>query len=158
LNIVVSVSDARISADPADTIATYSLGSCIGVCLYDPAARIAGMLHYQLPTSTMDAAKAAANPLMFADTGMQHLLDAMAKRGANTKRLKVKIAGGAQILDDKNVFNIGTRNHAAIRKILWQLGLFIDKEDVGGSEPRTLYMAVADGSVVVKKREAKFVL
>ena len=158
MNIVVNVSDARVSSDPADTIATYSLGSCIGVCLYDPVARVAGMLHYQLPTSTMDAHKAAAHPLMFADTGTRHLLDAVTRLGANPRRLTVKLAGGAQILDDRNVFNIGARNHAAIRKVMWQLGLFIDKEDVGGDAPRTLVMSVATGAVVVKAREQKYEL
>jgi chemotaxis protein CheD len=54
------------------------------------------------------------------------------------------------MFDDGGVFNIGRRNHAAIRKVLWQHGLLIDGEDVGGSSPRHLYLAVADGSVTVK--------
>ncbi|HLL89853.1 MAG TPA: chemotaxis protein CheD, partial [Tepidisphaeraceae bacterium] len=87
MNIVVSVSDAQVSADPADQIVTYSLGSCIGVSAYDPAAQVAGMLHYQLPTSTMDANRAKQNPLMFADTGMACLLAAMERAGAKKNRL-----------------------------------------------------------------------
>src|SRR5687768_4550878 len=114
MTITINVSDARASGDPADTLVTYSLGSCIGVCLYDPIARVAGLLHYQLPTSTMDKAKADNNPFMFADTGMGALLPMMEALGAQKRRLKVKLAGGAAMLNDASTFNIGKRNHAAI--------------------------------------------
>ena len=150
MNIVVNVSDARVSSDPADVIVTYSLGSCIGVAVYDPAARVAGLLHFQLPSSTLDAQKAASHPLMFADTGMAALLAAMQSRGADKRRMKVKLAGGASMLNDSQMFNIGKRNHAAIRKVLFQYGLFIDSEDVGGSHPRTVFLSVADGAFTIK--------
>ena len=150
MSIIVNVSDARASADENEQIVTYSLGSCIGVTLYDPVAKCGGMLHYQLPTSTLDAGRAQQNPCMFADTGMTFLMNQLAGMGAQKRRLKVKIAGGAEILDDKGVFSIGKRNHTAIRKILWQHGLLIDGEDVGGSSPRTLYLRIADGAAVIK--------
>jgi chemotaxis protein CheD len=150
LNITVNVSDARSSADPADVIVTYSLGSCIGVCLFDATAGVAGMLHFQLPTSTLDPAKAAERPAMFADTGMAILLQEMEMAGASRKRMKVKLAGGASMLSDAALFNIGKRNHTAIRKILWQNGMFITSEDVGGQSPRTIYLSVADGALTIK--------
>lgn len=151
MTIIVNVSDARTTADKADVLATYSLGSCIGVAAYDPVSGVGGMLHYQLPTSTMDAARARQNPSMFADTGMAYLLEQMAASGAQKRRLKVKLAGAAQMLNDNNLFNIGRRNHAAIRKVLWQHGLFVDGEDVGGTTPRNLYLSMADGKITVKK-------
>ena len=150
MNIIVNISDAQTSAKPDDTIVTYALGSCIGVALWDPVARVGGMLHFQLPTSTMDAQRAKDNPLMFADSGMDVLLDKMQAMGAQKKRMKVKLAGAAEMLNDAKVFNIGRRNHAAIRKVLWQHGMFIDKEDIGGSTPRNLYLHVADGTVSVR--------
>ncbi|MFT3785579.1 MAG: hypothetical protein QM770_05370 [Tepidisphaeraceae bacterium] len=54
----VNISDAKVSTSPGDTLVTYSLGSCIGVMLYDPNLPIAGLLHFQLPTSTMDPERA----------------------------------------------------------------------------------------------------
>lgn len=150
MNIIVNVSDAKTSGDPADVLVTYSLGSCIGVTVYDPVQHVGGMLHFQLPTSTLDANRARQAPLMFADTGMETLLKQMEQAGAQKKRLKVKIAGGAEMLNDGGLFNIGRRNHAAIRKVLWQHGLFIDAEDVGGKTPRNLYLQVADGTVLTK--------
>lgn len=148
--IVVNVSDAKLSSDTSSTLATYSLGSCIGVCLYDPVQSLAGLLHFQLPTSTLNAERAREHPLMFADTGLAFLVQKMTRLGAVPKRLQVKLVGGAEMLNDASSFNIGRRNHTAIRKALWQHGLLIDKEDVGGKCPRTVYLRVVDGSVLVK--------
>ncbi len=158
MTVTVSISDAKVSADPSAVLATYSLGSCIGLTLYDPAVKVGGMLHYQLPTSTLDAQRAAQNPLMFADTGFAHLLGEVARHGGDKRRLKVHIAGAAQMLGDAKLFDIGRRNHAAIRKLLWQHGLFIEKEHVGGSAPRTMYLAVADGTVTLKMGQETFAL
>lgn len=150
MNVTVNISDAKVSSDPSVVLATYSLGSCIGVTLYDPLKKIAGMLHFQLPTSTIDSQRAKQNPLMFADTGFDLLLKEMINSGSEKKRLKVRMAGAAQMLNDSKLFDIGRRNHAAMRKILWQHGLFVDAEHIGGTVPRTLYMSVADGSVAMK--------
>ena len=151
MQITVNISDAKVSKNPGDTIVTYSLGSCIGVTLYDPLLPIAGLLHFQLPTSTMDAERAKRQPMMFADSGLESLINEMVARGANKKRLKVKLAGGAKMFEDSSTFDIGKRNHTAIRKALWQHGLFVDAEDVGGSTPRTVYVNVTDGKVTLKK-------
>jgi len=148
--IIVSVSDAKVSNKLVDVLATYSLGSCIGVCLYDPAVNIGGMLHYQLPNSTMDAERAKEKPLMFADTGMEILIDKMSAMGAKKKRMQVKIAGGAAMEAGPGGFDIGKRNYLALKKILWKNGMFIDGEDVGGTSPRNLYMNIADGAVTVR--------
>lgn len=146
----VAVSAAKISSDLDATLATHSLGSCIGVCLYDAQVPMAGLLHYQLPSSTLDTKRAHEQPLMFADTGLAALLTSMEAHGATPKRMKVKLAGGAEMLNDSKAFSIGRRNYTAIRKLLWQRGMLIEREDVGGTAPRSLYMRVVDGSVTVK--------
>ncbi len=71
--------------------------------------------------------------------------------GAAKRRIQVKIAGGAKrLLTGTDTFNIGKHNYLAIRKGLWKSGLFIKAEDVGGSCPRTMYMYLADGSVMIR--------
>jgi chemotaxis protein CheD len=150
VNIVVNVSDARVSRNPDDVIVTYALGSCIAVTLYDSTSKCGGMLHYQLPTSTMDAARAKENPCMFADSGMAYLLREIAAMGIAKNRLQVKLAGGAEILNDGKLFSIGRRNHTAIRKVLWQHGLMVAAEQVGGTEPRTVYLHLKDGTTLIK--------
>ncbi len=147
---IVSVSDAKVSSDPADLIATYSLGSCIGVCLYDSPTHTGGMLHYQLPDSKMDPERAEERPFMFADTGMKLLIEKLLSMGANKKRMQIMVAGGAEMDTGPKGFNIGKRNYLAIRKILWKNGMFIDAEDVGGFSPRNVYMNIANGTVTVR--------
>jgi len=147
---IVHVSDAKVSNDPADVLTTYSLGSCIGVCLYDPATHIGGMLHYQLPDSKVDLVRAKQKPFMFADTGMKILVEKVMSMGANKKRMQIKIAGGAAMDTGPKGFDIGKRNHLAIRKILWKNGMFIDAEDVGGTSPRNMYMNMDNGAVTIR--------
>lgn len=148
--VTVNISDAAVSQDMADVLVTYSLGSCIGVCLYDAAVHTGGMLHYQLPDSKMDPQRAAEKPLMFADTGMKLLLNKLISLGANKKRMQVKIAGGAAMAIGPKGFDIGKRNYLAIRKILWKNGMFIDAEDIGGSSPRNMYLNLENGEVTIR--------
>jgi chemotaxis protein CheD len=148
--IIIHVSDAKVSNDPADVLTTYSLGSCIGVCLYDQVTKIGGMLHYQLPDSKMDTERAQKKPFMFADSGMKIMVEKLVSMGAKKKRMKVKIAGGAAMDTGPKGFDIGKRNHLAIRKILWKNGMFIDAEDVGGNSPRNMYMNMDIGDVTIR--------
>jgi len=144
------VSDAKVSGSTSDMLVTYSLGSCIGVCLYDPGTNVGGMLHYQLPDSKMDPERAKTKPFMYADTGMRILVERLVSMGAKKKRMQIRIAGGASMDTGPKGFDIGKRNHLAFRKIMWKNGMFVDSEDVGGFSPRNVYMDLADGSVTVK--------
>lgn len=149
---VVDIAACRVSDDRRSTLVTYSLGSCIGVSIWDPKVRVGGMLHYMLPDSSISADKARRNPAMFADTGIPSLFRAAYELGADKKRLIVKVAGGSQLLDDKGLFNIGKRNYMMLRKIFWKNGVLIDKEDVGGSVSRTLRLEVNTGFLTVRIR------
>ncbi|HBY63355.1 MAG TPA: chemotaxis protein CheD [Solibacterales bacterium] len=147
---VVGMADCGWSADPSAVLITYALGSCIGVTVYDPVARVGGMLHYMLPESSIDTAKAAKNPFMFADTGLPLLFRRTLEMGAQKHRLVVRIAGGSQVLDPNGVFSIGKRNYAALRKILWKAGVLVQSEDVGGSGSRTLRMELVSGRCSIR--------
>ncbi len=150
MNIVVGVSDMKVSNEKGATLVTYSLGSCIGIAIYDSVARVGGMLHYMLPDSNLDPAKAQKNPFMFADTGIPALFKSAYKFGAKKQRMKVVVVGGAQVLDQEGFFNIGKRNHMAVRKMFWKNNVMVDFEDVGGSSNRTVKLAVKDGGVWLK--------
>ena len=152
---IVHVSDAKVSNDLQDVIVTHSLGSCIAICLYDPVTQIGGMLHYQLPDSKVNHERARQKPFMYADTGMKILLEKLASMGAYTKRMQVKIDGGATMDAGPNGFDIGKRNYLAIRKILWKNGMMIDSETVGGTSPRNVYMNIDNGTVTVESSGLK---
>ena len=119
-DIVVGISDLKCSRQLNDVIITYALGSCIAVVIYDPVAQVGGMLHCMLPDSTLDKTKAAASPGMFADTGVPLLFKSCYQLGAEKKRMIVKIAGGASVLNDADYFRIGQKNITAMRKIFWK--------------------------------------
>jgi chemotaxis protein CheD len=140
----------KVSNDPEAMLVTYSLGSCIGVAVYDPEARVAGILHYMLPDSSLDPAKAKAKPFMFADSGIPHLFKEAYKLGAKKQRMRIVVAGGAQILDQQGFFNIGKRNHMALRKIFWKNKVMVSHEDIGGNVNRTVKLSVKDGSCWLK--------
>ncbi len=149
---VVDIADIQVSSDPRVTLITYSLGSCIGVTIWDPQVRVGGMIHYMLPEASLSPEKAEAIPGMFADSGIPRLFRAAYGLGATKKNLIVKVAGGSQLLDDKGTFNIGKRNYVMLRKIFWKNGILIDSEDVGGSVSRTLTLDIGTGAVVVRIR------
>ena len=149
-DLIVGISDIKISNNPSDTIVTYALGSCIGIAVYDPIARVGGLLHYMLPDSTLDERKAKDNPAMFADTGIPSLFKACYNLGAEKKRMIVRVAGGASILDDTNFFRIGQKNIMAMRKIFWKNNVMISAEDTGANHNRTVRLEIATGKTYVK--------
>ncbi len=150
MKLIVGIADMKVTNDPKAMIITYSLGSCIGVSIYDPIVKVGGLLHFMLPDSTIDPIKAQKNPWMFADSGIPLFFKEAYRLGAEKNRLDVKVVGGAQILDDSNFFNIGKRNYMSLRKIFWANNVLIKAEDVGGSVNRTLSLELLSGKVWVK--------
>jgi chemotaxis protein CheD len=110
-------------------------------------ARVGGLLHYMLPESGLDPAKAQQSPYMFADSGIPLLFRRSYQLGAEKRRMVVCVAGGAQVMDQTGVFNIGKRNALALRKILWKAGVLIQSESLGGSICRTVRLEVGSGRV-----------
>jgi chemotaxis protein CheD len=147
--LVVDISDMKVSRDPTATIVTYALGSCIAVILHDAKRQIGGMIHYMLPLSKGFEAKAAERPAMFADTGVPLLFEAMYRLGSSKADLTVKVAGGGSIHDNEGIFAIGKRNYTVLRKMFWKNNVIIAAEDVGGTRSRTVKLEVGTGRVVV---------
>ncbi len=150
MRVIVGMADMKALKGGVDTLVTYSLGSCIAVMACDPVAGVGGLLHFMLPESVLDEDKAVRRPCMFADTGIALMLRELERLGAGRRRLIVKLAGGAQVLDQANFFIIGQRNYTAARRFLWKEGLLIEAEDVGGTDVRTVELDVATGRVAVK--------
>ncbi len=150
MKVVVGISDMKVSNTPGDTLITYSLGSCIGVVIWDGRVKVGGILHYMLPESSIDPDKARVKPYMFADTGIPRLFKAAYALGADKSRLVVKVFGGGQIMDADGVFNIGKRNYMILRKMFLKSGVMIAAEDVGGTVNRTVSLEVATGVTRLK--------
>lgn len=144
--LVIGVGDGGVSRDPDSALVTYALGSCVALMLHDPLTHVGGMVHYMLPEST-GSQPDSARPCKFADTAIPFLLRSVLAHGADKNRLLLYAAGGAQIMNDNSIFNIGKRNCLALRKALWKFGLVANAEDTGGTVVRTVRFEVGSGRV-----------
>jgi chemotaxis protein CheD len=147
--LTVGIGEWAISSDLDDSIKTYALGSCIAVIILDVKLGMAGLIHIALPDSTIDPERARELPGYFADTGLPLMIEEMKKRGTVRAHVRVKIAGGAAVMDDKGIFDIGKRNLLAAKRILWKSSLGAVAEDTGGDISRTVTVRVRDGSTVI---------
>jgi chemotaxis protein CheD len=150
MQLVIGISEMKVSRREEDLLVTYSLGSCVGLTLFDPVERIGGLIHCMLPLSKIDAHKALMKPQMFVDTGVPELLRAVYALGAKRSRLVAKVAGCASLLDDKKLFKIGERNYTILRKVLWKNNILIAAEDVGGTKSRNMKLFMSSGRTIVK--------
>ena len=150
--IVVGVADMQLTNDADSVLVTYALGSCIGVTIYDPVAKVGGMLHFMLPESKVNTEKAQANPAMFADTGVPCLFKQAYELGAKKNRLIVCAAGGAEVFADDGHFKVGKRNRTMLRKLFWKNNILLSADDSGGSISRTLMLNLSDGEVVIRTK------
>ncbi len=148
--VTIGIGGVEVSADRGAVLITHGLGSCIAVIAYDPGRRIGGMLHFQLPTSTLSPSRAREQPGIFADTGIPLLFERMYALGSRKQDIVVKAAGGGSFHGDAGTFDIGRRNHTAMRKIFWKAQVLVRAEDVGGSRSRTARLFVDTGQVTIQ--------
>lgn len=148
--LVVGMADMAVANQPSLTLTTYSLGSCLGISIYDPITKVGGLLHAMLPDSTISEEKARTRPAMFLDTGIPQLLGSARQLRLDPSRAIICVAGGAQIMDAQGFFNIGRRNQEALRSLLEKERLRIAAEDVGGTINRTMSLRLITGEVRLK--------
>jgi chemotaxis protein CheD len=146
LMTAVNASTMRTSCNPAETLVAFSIGSGVAVAIYDPVCGAGGILNFILP----DSAKAcgvdpARVPFMFADTGIPAFIAALNQLGVQPGRSKIVIAGGAHIMSQTDMFNIGEKNLAALKTNLDRHGLKVLHENSGGTSSRTLSLEIASG-------------
>ena len=147
--VVVGVGDCRVSNDQNIVIATYALGSCLGITAYDAENKIGGMLHAMLPSSKVSGLNRNRRA-MFIDTGMEDLLKEMQGAGANLEALEFKIFGGAQVLGADRFFKVGGKNIQAIEAWVSEHNLNVKAMETGGNLNRTIRFQINSGRVKVK--------
>lgn len=148
--VVVGVGDMAVSNNANVVISTYALGSCVGIVALDPSAKVGGMLHIMLPDSTLTPEKAQKQPAMFADTGLRAFLKGLYGLNANPRRLRIFLAGGANVLSGSDFFKIGERNIIAVKRILQRERLQVLGEDLAGLNNRTLHFKISTGVIDIK--------
>jgi chemotaxis protein CheD len=155
----VGVAEYYVTHNP-HVLASFGLGSCVGVALYDKRRRIGGLAHVMLPDSEAMAKK--GNVGKYADTAIKAMVEEMERLGSQRRDIKAKVAGGACMfsipgaMNPRNVpgpclgMQIGDRNIEAVKKILEEMKIPVEAEDTGGSYGRTMRFDIADGSVTIR--------
>ncbi len=149
MEIIVSISDMKVTNRARDVLVTHALGSCLGLAAYDPQARVAGLIHCLLPVAR-DAAKGLVkNPYMYVNTGVPQMMRALFSRGATRENLVLKAAGCGRMMHISNQFDTGANNFAALKKLLQVNEMRLSAEDVGGTIPRTMRVYAETGRVLI---------
>jgi len=148
MEIVVNISDMKVSNRARDVLVTHALGSCLGLAAYDPVAGVAGLIHCLLPLSR-DAKSPPKNPFMYVNTGIPQMIRAMYGRGATRENLVLKAAGCGRMMHISNQFDTGASNIAALKKLLQVNEMRLSAEDVGGTIPRTMRLFADTGRIVI---------
>jgi len=150
-SVMVGIGELGVVGQPGQAIRTLALGSCVALILMDPNKHIVGMAHVALPESQINQGDSPMQVGRFADTAVPALLQAMREAGWDTKpnALIVKLAGGAQVMDPSQTFNIGKRNVLALKKALFAQNMAPCSEDIGGSFSRTVTVERDRGKVVI---------
>lgn len=145
---IIGIADMKMARGEGVLI-TYALGSCIGICLYDPLIKLGAMIHIMLPLNMETGRK---NTMKYVDTGLRETLRQMEAQGASRSRITAKIAGGAKMFEvgGGTLANIGQRNIESVHLHLRKEGIRLLKEDVGGTIARTLLFDVSNGMGCVR--------
>ena len=149
MTLIVGLGEVKTSQDPSEVLTCLGLGSCVGVCMYDPVAKVAGMAHIVLPYCDGKPENAGKK---YADSGVPLLLEILVKKGAIKNRVIVKIAGGAQISRSRGLgdaFKIGERNVEAVRAVLAANSMRVKGTDTGGHQGRTMRFYLDAGQTLV---------
>lgn len=145
---VVGIADMKISTNPGK-LSTIGLGSCVGIVLHDPFAKVGALIHAMLPSVTYSKSK--DNRAKFVDTAVPTAIEEMEKLGARKHRITAKLVGGARMFTDYgNGAFIGDRNIRAARNVLKENGVKIIARDTGGAIGRTVEFDISTGRVLVK--------
>ena len=150
---IINVVIAEIVAAKSPNILRTTLGSCIGVVLYQPDLKIGAISHIMLAKDTMGRDK-IKNPGKYGETALPKLIKIMEDEGCKPGTYFARIFGAASMF--KNITsaflnNIGESNIAIVREFFAERKIPIIAEDVGGHEGRTISLYLDDGRILLKK-------
>jgi len=149
--VKVNMADLNVMHQTGSLI-TIGLGSCVGITLYDPKIKVAGLAHVMLPTSEISIGK-TINVAKYADTAIIAMIDRMKQLGASINRMEAKMAGGAQmfaIANQSDVMRIGSRNVESCKLMLQRFKIKLIAEDTGGNYGRTIEINCETGVLVIR--------
>ena len=147
--IMVGLGEVKASQDPEAVLACLGLGSCVAVSVFDPVAKVGAMAHVVLPKSHGKTGERAGR---YADVAVPLLLQQVRELGAADSRLRIYLAGGAQMSLAPGLgtaFKIGEDNVSAVIAVLSEEGLKPKAMETGGNKGRTMRLYIESGKATV---------
>lgn len=151
--IKVGIGEIKVARNP-EVLSCNGLGSCVGICLYDPISKMGGLAHVLLPDSTRTR-KGPIKPGKFADTAVDALVSKMKRQGSLKRNIRAKLVGGARMFtssnsDQNGLFDMGNQNAKAAKKVLNSFGIRIVAEETGGDYGRSMEFNITTGKIKIK--------
>ena len=126
------------------------LGSCVGVCLWDPVLKVGGMNHFMLPEMERRD-KDDTDMLLSGNYAMEALLNAMMIKGAKKARIQVKAFGGGNVIANLSGTGIGERNVKFCREWLQREALTLVASDFLGPWSRKIVLNPMTGDAFCRR-------
>lgn len=138
-----------VAKDP--TSISFILGSCVAVCVWDPASGVGGATHYLLPTWD---GRGTATP-RYGSVAIPLLLQKLSEAGADRSQLRAKLFGGGCLFDmmregGSGKEHLGTRNIETAKELLAKAQIRIVSTDLGGERGKRIEFYTKTGEAVVK--------
>jgi chemotaxis protein CheD len=159
-NVVeIKMGGLEIIDDETKELKTF-VGSCVAICLFDLVSKVAGMAHILLPKKSDGTKFTGKNDIgKYADEALPYMVNDMIQKGADPKRIKAKMAGGATIFaheSETSLFNVGSRNIAFLKQILKENNIPLVSEDTGENFGRWVRFNLHSGKMTVTSNLKKF--
>ncbi|MGB0663808.1 MAG: hypothetical protein ACPGMR_08475 [Pontibacterium sp.] len=133
-----------------DEVIMTTLGSCISVCMRDPAVGIGGMNHFILPASADSHANSPiTEATRYGTFAMEELVNGILRFGGRRERLEAKVTGGGRVIASGG--GVGAANIEFIQEYMDAENLPVLAWDVGGDDPRQVIYLPREGRMLVKR-------
>ena len=129
----------RVSGNPEEVFSTL-LGSCVAVCLWDPAAKVGGMNHFLLPIGPEGGKDCQ---MRYGVHAIEVLINALLRNGAHREGLRAKLFGGARI--SSRLRDVGAANASFAREYLSTEDIPCVAESLGGNTARRVVFRPSTG-------------
>lgn len=144
------VGQVFVSAE-AQSIALI-LGSCVGVCIWDPVNGIGGAVHYLLPSWDE---KNLPSP-RYGNVAVSVLLQKLLETGADRRQLRAKVFGGGCLFDSlrepssNKEQHLGSRNVEIALEMLAKAQIPVVSTEVGADRGQRIIFRTDTGDALVK--------
>ena len=149
----VSIHIGELYATRDSTVIKTVLGSCVAVCLYDPASRIGGMNHILLPGKP--DIKHFSENTRYGINAMELLINRIMELGGCRQRIVAKIFGGSHLfLSISKENGTGMKNVKFVLEFLKTEKIKVISKNTGGQASRRIYFHTDTGDVFLKRTQS----